>query len=601
MKTTITTLAVLLSYIAIHAAEYHVSVTGLDSNQGSRAMPFKTVSAAAKVARPGDVITVHAGTYRERINPPRGGTSDDRRIVYQAAQGEAVTIKGSEVIKGWKKQPDGTWLAILPNAFFGDYNPYKDLIAGDWFMRNGRDHHTGEIYLNGKALFEEVSLEKLKARAMSWFATVDGKQTRIWANFGASDPRPALVEANVRATVFYPDQPGRNYITVRGFVMRHAASQWAAPTSEQTALIGTHWSKGWIIENNVISDSKCVGVTLGKHGDEFDNTSANSAVGYVKTIERGLAKGWSKDKIGSHIVRDNTISHCGAAGICGSLGGAFSRVTGNHIFNINYDKPFAGHEQAGIKFHAPIDMLIANNRIHQTSRGIWLDWMTQGTRVTRNLLYDNGSEDLFTEVNHGPSMVDNNICLTKNSLKDHSQGGAFVHNLFAGAIEHTGKSPRKTPYHKAHSTEIAGLSNISGGDNRFYNNILTGGGLDVYNESKFPVLAGGNVYLNGSNSHEAEKSALVAAGFNPNISVVEEGAAVYLELTLPERIESQSSQLVTTKLLGKARVPGLPYLNPDGSPITVDTDYFGKKRDRQNPTAGPFENPGKGKVRLKVW
>ena len=69
------------------------------------------------------------------------------------------------------------------------------------------------------------------------------------------NPNEQLVEINVRRTVFYPDQPGRNYITVRGFIMRHAATPWAPPTSEQVGLIGTHWSKGWIIENNVISHS----------------------------------------------------------------------------------------------------------------------------------------------------------------------------------------------------------------------------------------------------------------------------------------------------------------------------------------------------------
>jgi hypothetical protein len=37
--------------------------------------------AAAAVAQPGDVITVHAGIYRERVTPPRGGNSDSERII----------------------------------------------------------------------------------------------------------------------------------------------------------------------------------------------------------------------------------------------------------------------------------------------------------------------------------------------------------------------------------------------------------------------------------------------------------------------------------------------------------------------------------------
>ena len=46
-------------------------------------------------------------------------------------------------------------------------------------------------------------------------------------------------------------QPGDiNYITVCGFTLRQAATPWAGAMSEQVGLIGTHWSKGWIIENN---------------------------------------------------------------------------------------------------------------------------------------------------------------------------------------------------------------------------------------------------------------------------------------------------------------------------------------------------------------
>lgn len=91
-------------------SEYHVAKTGSDENEGSLAAPLLTIQAAADLAQPGDVITVHEGTYRERINPPRGGTADDSRIVYRAAQGESVVIKGSELIDQWEKVSGDTWL-----------------------------------------------------------------------------------------------------------------------------------------------------------------------------------------------------------------------------------------------------------------------------------------------------------------------------------------------------------------------------------------------------------------------------------------------------------------------------------------------------------
>ena len=45
----------------------------------------------------------------------------------------------------------------------------------------------------------------------------------------------------------------------------------------------------------------------------------------------------------------------------------------------------------------------------------------------------------------------------------------------------------------------------------------------------------------------------------------------------------------------------LPYEQRDGKPICINTDYFGRSRNESNPTPGPFENPGRGDLKLKVW
>src|SRR5688500_6163500 len=89
---------ILLVSFSAAAREYHVSVKGNDKNSGSANSPFRTISKAASVAIRGDIITVHEGTYREMVVPPRGGSSDNYRIVYRAARGEKVGIKGSEII-----------------------------------------------------------------------------------------------------------------------------------------------------------------------------------------------------------------------------------------------------------------------------------------------------------------------------------------------------------------------------------------------------------------------------------------------------------------------------------------------------------------------
>ena len=616
------------------AREIHVSVNGRDANDGSSAKPLQTISAAAAVARPGDVITVHAGVYRERVTPPRGGESDAKRIVYQAAPGEEVTIKGSEVIRHWERFQGAVWKATLPNSFFGGYNPYQDLIVGDWFTDRGRPHHTGEVYLNGQSLFETHLLERVlnprpfpdardrDASTHTWFAETDDQYTYIYANFRDKDPNRELVEINVRDSCFYPDRPGRDYITVRGFRMAHAATQWAAPTAEQIGLIGTHWSKGWVIEDNVISDSKCVCISLGKdrrtgHNVWINDPRKDGATHYNEVILRALAAGWSREKIGSHIVRNNVVFHCEQAGIVGSLGAVYSRISNNHIHHIWTKRQFTGAEMAGIKLHGAIDVTISNNRIHHAGRGLWMDWMAQGTRITGNLLYDNTTDDLFVEVNHGPFLVDNNLFLSELSLRDWSEGGAYVHNLMTGRVISRPEPRRSTPYHQAHATALAGLDSTAGGDNRFYNNIFVGSGgrsaaganplesgghgLWLYDQREFPLQTGGNVYFHGARPYYQEKGALRIPETDPGVQLAEEGERVYLRLNLSADVRKASTRLVTTELLGRTKVSGLPYENADGSPLSVDTDYWGKKRSTTSPFAGPFESPGEGRLQLQVW
>jgi len=598
--------------------EYHVAKEGKDSNPGSEQSPFLTIGKAAEMAQAGDVIIVHEGIYREEINPPRGGTSDEYRITYRAAEGESIEIRGSEVVDHWEKLEDGIWKAVVENSLFGDFNPFADEVSGNWFNPQGRKHHTGCVYLDGAWLFEAESMDSLLAgRPMSFFATVEEDATILWADFGEQDPRQLLTEINVRQTVFYPRKPFVNYITVSGFKLRHAAPAWAPPTAEQMGLIGTHWSKGWVIENNEISHSINVGISLGKYGDEFDNLEA-SAAAYLSSIDRARQHGWNRDAIGSHLVRNNEISYCEQAGIVGSMGASFSIVEENYIHHIHTQRRFGGAEMAAIKFHAPIDMLIKDNHIHDGFMGIWLDWMTQGTRVTGNLLYRNTAHDIYSEVNHGPYVIDNNICLSDN-CRHLSQGGAFAHNLFAGKWGNWDNG-RETPYFKAHSTEKIGDHHLFVGDDRFYNNMFIGNGgealyiteqtnegvpfyysygLRCYEYRPMLPETGGNVYYHGAEPCEGEQATVLDT--DPGIELEEAGDELYLRFTVSKEHLHIGSPLVNTELLGLALVPQAPFENFDGTELRIDTDYFGLPRKVEQPTSGPFESLQIGLNRIKVW
>lgn len=721
--------------------EYHVSInTGNDKNEGTADRPFQTISAAAQVAMPGDVITVHEGTYREKVVPPRGGISDKKRITYQAAPGETVVITGSEEAKGWVKAQNNTWMLTLSNSFFGESNPFDEQIYGSWYHGKGKPNHTGNIFLNGKRIRETFSKYEVlqpAAEQLHWYAEADGNggpvlmnvewirpshgkqttsmqasveggdqaiciaivdrwpfgylkegsrlyfdevdfgassdtlyfqaatlakggmvemrldtpdgewmgtamvtntgdwedfavfplplnrplsgkhrvcfnlkapaqrmngKTTIWAQFPeGTDPNKASVEIVVRPHVFYPDKTGIDYITVRGFILENAATNWAPPSAEQPGLIGPRWAKGWVIENNIIRNSRCTGISLGRptfghahhyqelppqiYADPQGGQTVEQLTDYFKNAS------WTKDEAGFHVIRNNEIYECGQAGIVGCSGGAFSLIEGNEIHDICIDEPFTGEEMAGIKLHFANDAVLRNNHIYRTIRGLWLDWGCPGIQVTGNLFHDNNEqEDVFIEVCHGPILLANNILLSRHAL-NLSQGIACVHNLIAGDI--TGGKDRcaggrLTFYYSPHGTTSLGKAPNPGGDLQWHNNLLTGSAsFDKWDEPELPIRYAGNI--------------LPDAGFHPEVKLTQKADGWYLSMNVNAQWKNQEKRnLVTTSTLEKAITPNQTFTHPDGRFLKVNTDYKGMKRS-SNPFPGPFEVKRTGQNEWKVW
>lgn len=491
--------------------QIYVAGNVLRSGDGSIAHPFKTISEAADIAKAGDIVLVAPGVYRELVRPRNAGLEDNRIVYKSTAKGEAV-ITGSEEIRDWEAF-ENVWRVRIPNSFFGAYNPYTTEISGDWYREEANPHHTGELYLNGRSMLEVFDLSlcmhpvrdkrswEPEMTEYVWFTAQEDNCTIIYANFGSKDPNAENVELSVRRACFFPTAMGIDNITISGFAIRNAATNWAPPTAMQEGMVGPGWAKGWIIEDCEISESKCCGISLGKYYQSGNNNKwtthflKDGTQTQRECVCQAVNDGWDKETVGSHIIRRCDIHDCGQAGIVGHLGGAFSVIEDNHIHRINNKHDLEGAEIAGIKLHAAIDTQIKRNHIDHCTRGIWLDWEDQGTRVTQNFLHDNVppagtiidadlalGEDIFIEVSHGPTLVDHNLLLSDIAARLSTQGIAFVHNLIAGSFTYVGQgtdngtmrlaSDRYTPYHVPHSTMIAGFMTILHGDARFYNNIF---------------------------------------------------------------------------------------------------------------------------------
>ena len=426
-------------------------------------------------------------------------------------------------------------------------------------------------------------------------------------------------------------------------------------------MIGPHWSKGWIIEDCEISNSRCCGISLGKYLDpENDMYFFRKRVKSPTQMERdavcrGQYHGWLKEKVGSHIIRRCNVHHCEQTGIVGRMGGVFSTIEDCHIHHICNSQQLGGAETAGIKLHAAIDVTIRRNHIHNCIMGVWLDWEAQGARISQNLMHDNWrpagleqargamfSTDVFIEVGHGPTLIDNNILMSPVSVTIPSEGIACVHNLMLGSfslinsgvdsVVNGQREPRYTPYHIRHRTEVAGFMTILHGDDRIYNNIfiqahpvtdkekkptdadypvvgtapfdifptydewlkpfLPGdkpdmGGLAEAHFGHLPVWVDGNAYFSGATVCKHEKNKLSDKRSKIKIELIEKDGKYSLKTNVYSHLKDFKTGIHCSDTLGKAFEPEQRYENPDGTDIIFNEDYFGGHRGAET-IPGPF-------------
>ena len=232
---------------------YYVDTNSKSNGDGTKGNPFKTIQQAAEIAKAGDEVIVAPGIYREYVNPKNGGT-EDKRIIYRSEKPLAAHITGAEELKNWTKLEENDYTARVSNNIFGDFNPYTELISGDWFIAY-MIAHLGDVFLNGKSMYEVQTLDEVKNPKVFvpswdhefsiyvWYCEQDEKtdETVFYANFQGKDPNKENVEITVRRNCFYPADEGHGYITLSGFTVSKAATQWAPPTAYQEGMFGSQY------------------------------------------------------------------------------------------------------------------------------------------------------------------------------------------------------------------------------------------------------------------------------------------------------------------------------------------------------------------------
>jgi hypothetical protein len=297
-----------------HVAQQHPQAN--DHNPGTPELPFLTINKAAEVLQPGERVLISRGQYMETIRPARGGTSADKMIVYEAAPGHEVVIKGSQELhpgkwipsQGWETGKGSheqrvVWQYDLHDSDFNGYNPFgmlnlmQDQEYLDYKKVNMTAHFKkrGWVILDGWLLKQVTRpVDLMGEETGSYWAEHNGMRIHVRFPKG-KNPSNAKVEITVKEQLFAPLEYGLGYIKISGIHFMNASNGFPVP---QRGAVSAARGHHWIIENCTIEAINSLGIDL---GNEMWHTQSQQILGF-------------------HIFRNNIVRNCGISGLQGMHG-----------------------------------------------------------------------------------------------------------------------------------------------------------------------------------------------------------------------------------------------------------------------------------------
>jgi len=648
LSTAILTLPFVLSAHESRAATFAVSPTGDDEATGDASAPFRTIGRAAVCAKPGDTVLVRAGIYRERVTPPRGG-EPGKPITYRGEKLGRVIIKGSDIWRPeWTKHNDSVYFGVIDEAMFVDDvyldspNPFRVEMASTPHGRDGKPererfghgdpnlvYNCGQVFVNGKMSTQVPFLKEVEQQPDTW--TFDAESDRIYIHFGDRTPTEQTVELTTRRRIFAPHVRGLGYIVVEGFVLEHCGNNyptnfWNTPIWAQAGALGLRGGHHWTVRNNMIRYANTVAIDAGAGGGSNEPAPAAET---------------SRALLGSdNLIEANYLVDNGAAGLIG-LGSTRLTIRDNVILR-NNTLGFIGnkrYEHAGIKCHDMRDGLIERNYIadNTLNDGVWLDNRFPGTRVTRNVIVNNGVRGIFLEMSDydwDTVRVDHNVVVGNEVIQFYvhdASGSTVMHNLFANSPADSRHGQGAYIYQVTTRTRTYHHS--------LYNNLLINhkvmldidypshrGGPQRLDHNVYDASAGQRVFLVNSACDRpspwtpAEFLDLIhrdLGGHSPGQSAMNGGSKA--RLTLDEwRVFWQKHGLANDRYSVLQQGMSVSY-TPESHELTVvvpfdpstvgstnhksvDNDFWGNPVPQDgHALPGPFQNLKQGKNVFRVW
>jgi regulation of enolase protein 1 (concanavalin A-like superfamily) len=422
-----------------------------DSNPGSQDLPWRTISRAAQLLQPGDVVIVRAGTYREAVVPARGGTDAAHRITYAAYPGEQVVISGADLLTQWTPAGNAwrhAWQVSLPaDQARTDYERSQAQADGSYLRRE-------MVIVDGQVL-RAVGSREAVVPGTFYVEGASESPVAIYVRMPQDDaPFNHTVEAARRDLLFGVPNP-----------------YWACSTGS--------WVPGWIrVIGFTFRHSSRLAICSGSQGDLFEENVVewNSRQGILIVGN-------------NHTFRGNRISDNGRYGI-GSYSSSGSLLEYNLSLRNNWKGFDPFWDAGGGKFVAANNLVIRGHVAGENfGVGIWFDTGNHNNTIEQSIIYGNQVAGLMLENNTTNTMVRNNVFywnriygVGAGLLSQAASNNVIVNNSFI-ANEGSGLYIRYD-------------ARAPGGNNSIYNNLFSNNG---WKSSAITTNdRGAEIYLGGS-------------------------------------------------------------------------------------------------------
>ena len=331
-----------------------------DDNPGTEAKPFRTINRGLRELKPGDTLTVRAGTYRESVRLSIIASAE-HPVVLRTAPGQTVVLKGSEVVKGWVKdgnfwKKEGWTKQYVEKNFAKSGNTFAEVVQV--YQKDG---------IGGEAivLCRVKTREELHPGKCYWDEKTGALTIAPMAGKEPFDPNKDGVEVPVRVGGLTIDR-GR-YNTVRGFQLRQFVG-------------GVHVS-GWhcTAEDCVSTWQNSIGLF---HGFGFYNVLRRCEASYCGWT--GMGGGWGEKAL----IEDCVITHN-------------NRWRWEPLWHAGGAKMSTWFDKSVIR-----GCRFCNNY----GPGLWFDYSCNANIVENNIACDNEGPGFMIEISRGNILRNNISC-----------------------------------------------------------------------------------------------------------------------------------------------------------------------------------------------